>query len=323
MNLNPFKDSNLNDLQKDIHLFIKDHFTNIQTNFQTKWKKFVKKGKERITIMFIPHNEKKIMNFHISIFAISAIVISIASIVSITSIIIVNHSSSIKEVSKLERNEKISEEHKKLYQEELNNLYSTYLNFKPQIASLYYMDKGTNLFAKGGTNDGVSTNNATPVPSEKLLEIQEMEQELQNTKQALEQVKVFLDTRKKIIENTPSIWPVAGYIVAKSNFNQGVEIASFPGAEIKSTAPGTVDNIRWDSVLGLTITVAHKYGYYTTYSHCQRISAEVGQKVSKGEVIAFVGNTGKTTSEVCFYQIRVGTEFVNPIPYLNKISRIQ
>jgi murein DD-endopeptidase MepM/ murein hydrolase activator NlpD len=46
---------------------------------------------------------------------------------------------------------------------------------------------------------------------------------------------------------------------------------------------------------------------------------EPEQKVSKGEVIGYVGRTGKTTKYICYYQVKIGTEFVDPIPYLNRI----
>ena len=108
------------------------------------------------------------------------------------------------------------------------------------------------------------------------------------------------------------------YTFAKE-FHNGIDIEAFPGAEIKATAPGTVDDIRWDPSLGLNVTIKHKYGFVTSYSHCQRVSVEIGQKISKGEVIGYVGRSGKTNRYICYYQIRIGTEFVDPMPYLNRI----
>ena len=99
MRLNPFKESNLFDLQKTLREYLKDHTEWIIAKLQEKWKRFVAKGRERITIMFIPHTEKKIVNFHISIFTISIISGVIMLTVVITSIMIINHTSTIKEVS--------------------------------------------------------------------------------------------------------------------------------------------------------------------------------------------------------------------------------
>ena len=80
-----------------------------------------------------------------------------------------------------------------------------------------------------------------------------------------------------------------------------------------------MSDIFWDPDLGLTVTVRHKYGFVTSYSHCQRVSVTKEQTVSKNEVIAYVGRTGKASNYLCYYRIMIGTEYVDPMPYLNKI----
>ncbi len=336
MALNPFKDSNLNDLQKNISDFFEDHFGNLRDRSREIWARFLKRGKERITIMFIPHSEKRILNFHISIFAFSSVILGLIITVTVTSIMIVNHSSTIKEVSKLKMHGSNSKVQIKKYKEEINRLHNLFQKFKPEITYLYSLTPGNNvdtLWAKGGPS--------APVPGEidedissppiEVLNIQEMEHELKTTKEVIGQIKRFLKARKKIIENTPSLWPVEGHIISqygertspytfRKEFHHGIDIASFPGAPIRATAPGTVESINWDSALGLTISIKHKYGFLTTYSHCQRISVEKGQKISKSEVIGYVGRTGKATRHLCYYQVRIGTEHVDPLPYLNKIT---
>jgi murein DD-endopeptidase MepM/ murein hydrolase activator NlpD len=182
-----------------------------------------------------------------------------------------------------------------------------------------------------GENINVADNSDNDnLPPVEVLNIEEMEKELKTTKELLDKIKVFLETRRKIIENTPSLWPVEGYIIShfgertspytfRKEYHQGIDIASFPGADIRATAPGKVENIWWDPITGLSVSVSHKYGFVTVYSHCQRVSVNIDQKISKGEIIAYVGRTGKVTRPVCFYQIKIGTDYVDPAPYLNKV----
>jgi murein DD-endopeptidase MepM/ murein hydrolase activator NlpD len=337
MGLNPFKDSNLNDLQQNLREFFRERFGDLSTAARKEWDLFVKKGKERITIMFIPHTEKKIVNFHISIFAIASIVCALAVTVVITSIVIVNHTSTIKEISKLKMYGSNSKVQIVKYKEEINKLYDVFQKFKPEVTHLYSLTPDSNidtLWAKGGEHnpDPVNVQEGENSPPLEVLNIEEMEQELKTTKEVLERIKVFLEARKKVIENTPSSWPVDGYVISRfgerissysfrKEYHQGIDIASFPGAEIRATAPGKVENVWWDPVTGLSVQITHKYGFSTVYSHCQRVSADINQKVSKGDVIAYVGKTGKATRAVCFYQIRIGTDFVDPAPYLNKITQ--
>ncbi|MCP4131192.1 MAG: M23 family metallopeptidase [bacterium] len=337
MSVNPFKDSNLNDLQQNILDFFRLHYGETLTKVKDLWSRFMTKGKERITVMFIPHSEKRIINFHVSIFTITLIFGLLVVTVVITSTMIVNHTSTIKEVSKLKKYGSNSRVQIQKYKEEINKLYAIFQQFKPEITHLYSLTPGSDidsLWAKGGaanpTAGMVGTDEISP-PLE-VLNIQEVERELKTTKQILAKVKSFLDYRKKIIENTPSIWPADGHIISrygkrsspytfKSEFHRGIDIESFPGAEIRSTAPGKVKIISWDTILGLTISIEHKYGFTTSYSHCQRVSVEIGQKISKGEVLGYVGRTGKTTRYICYYQVKIGTDYVDPMPYLNRISK--
>ena len=356
MKINPFKDANLNDLQQNISDFFIDHFGDTKLKIKTFWKRFKEKGNERITIMFIPHSEKKIVNFHVSIFTISSIAAFIFITVVVTSILIINHSSTVKETSILKRGKEDSNEQVEIFKDEIETLQTIFeKGLKPVLSSAYRLStnqKEDTLWAKGGEINPnpdpakIDTDSNNPIEDEgdynekkkkeetklKLSELQEIKQELQLTKDVIGKLKDFLNARKRIIENTPSIWPVEGYIVSqyvekKSPFSlkrenhKGIDIETFPCAEIRATAPGNVSEIKWNPTLGLTVSIRHKYGFTTSYSHCQRVSVEAGQKVLKGEVIGYTGKTGSTAEYMCFYQIRIGTEYVNPMPYLNRISK--
>ena len=360
MKINPFKDANLNDLQQNISNFFIDHFEDKRLKLKIFWKKFKAKGNERITIMFIPHSEKKILNFHVSIFTIASIAAAICITVLVTSILIINHSSTMKEISILKRGETDSKEHREIYKNEIAALQKIFdEGLKPVLDNVYSLSPGASkntLWAKGGVenpnpdlrhtdsdsdenNDHYGTGEEAKEEArkaaefkDKLLYMQDVKQELEISKDVIAKLKAFLNERKRIIENTPSIWPVDGYIVSqyvekkspyslKRENHKGIDIETFPCAEIRATAPGNVNEIKWNPTLGLTVSIKHKYGFITSYSHCQRVSVEVGQKVLKGEVIGYTGKTGNAADYMCFYQIVIGTEYVNPMSYLNRISK--
>ena len=193
---------------------------------RTKWDRFVAKGNEKITLMVIPHSEKKIVNFHISIFSISFIVGILTLVITLTSILIINHSSTIKEVSKLKNYGSNSKIQIKKYKEEINKLYSVFQKMKPELTHLYSLTPGSDidsLWAKGGIenpNPGpeaeAEAGNEDPgTPPLEVLNIQEINTELETTKKILVKIKSFLEYRKKIIENTPSVWPVDGYVISR------------------------------------------------------------------------------------------------------------
>jgi len=297
----------------------------------------LKKSKEKTTIMLIPHSEKKIINLNLSVLNILVLILVITLTIATTSIIIIKHSTAVKEVAKLKKEGLDSKSRIKQFREEINKLYSLTQNLKPEISGLYSLlpeNKADLLWAQGGGNKfsppDLDLKNNQSLPSIETLNIKEIEQELKTTVEVLDQLKSFLRERNKIIENTPSLWPVEGYLTSrygqrnspytfKPEFHQGIDIEAFPGSQIKASAPGKVVDIKWDLNLGLTISIKHKYGFTSSYSHCQRACVQIGQKVGKGELIGYVGKTGKTTSYLCYYQIKIGTQFIDPMPYLNKI----
>jgi murein DD-endopeptidase MepM/ murein hydrolase activator NlpD len=333
MKINPFKESNLDDLQRSITKFLTDHWGETVEKIKKYWKIFVDKGNERITVMFIPHSEKRIINFQVSVFAIATFVGVVTITVLVTSILIVDHSSTIKEVSKLKISGTNSQLQVDKYREEIARLRETFQAFKPEITRLYSLTPGNNannLWAKGGPANPDPENVNEPAPPEEILDIQEIETDLQVIKRVVSKVRDFLNYRRRVIDTTPSILPVDGFIVSrfgtrnspysfKNEYHAGIDIEAFPGSEIKATASGTIESVRWDPNLGLTITITHRYGFVTQYSHCERVLVKNDQRVSKGEVIAYVGKTGRTTRYICYYRVRIGVEYVDPVPFLNKI----
>jgi murein DD-endopeptidase MepM/ murein hydrolase activator NlpD len=338
MSFNPFKNANLDDLQNGILTLLAELYSDINGK-TSEWLRIIrKKGNERITLMFIPHSEKKIVNFHISMYTIAFTVFALTMTIFITSFLIMNHTSTIKEVDKLTLYGSDYQAQIEIYKTEINRLYNVFQKLKPELKNLFALNtdySSIDLFAEGGSNEILPLEALTPnpdTPSLEALNFEKIENNLKVTREALTRFKSFMENRRKIIESTPSIWPVSGYIVApfgkrvsaytsRAEYSNGIDIAAFPGAEIRATAPGTVEGIMWDNTFGLRVLISHKYGFTSAYSHCQRVSVTVGQKVSKGEVIAYVGRTGKAPRHIVHYQIRIGTDPVDPVPYLNKISQ--
>ncbi|MBE8414248.1 M23 family metallopeptidase, partial [Leptospira borgpetersenii] len=141
----------------------------------------------------------------------------------------------------------------------------------------------------------------------------------------------ILKKRKNILKQTPSIWPVKGYVLypygsyfnpisGRREYNNGVDIGSFAGSEVLATAPGTVYEIGYTKNTGHFVKVSHKYGWKTIYSNMDRLKVKQGQQVSKTEVIGFVGKTEASPNYMLHYEIHVGTRAINPFAFLNQIQ---
>jgi murein DD-endopeptidase MepM/ murein hydrolase activator NlpD len=103
----------------------------------------------------------------------------------------------------------------------------------------------------------------------------------------------------------------------------GVDIAGKLWSPITSTADGTVSFASWSNRYGNLIILNHSNGIQTVYAHLQKISVNKNDKVKAGQMIGYLGSTGKSTGAHLHYEIRVHGKSVDPIPYLipsNEIS---
>lgn len=122
---------------------------------------------------------------------------------------------------------------------------------------------------------------------------------------------------------TPSIWPTQGYVSSPyglrfggTEFHQGIDIAAEMGTPIVAAADGVVTAAGWNGGYGNMVDIDHGSGVVTRYGHASAVAVTVGQQVRRGQVIAYVGSTGRSTGPHLHYEVRVGGQPVNPAAYL-------
>ena len=106
--------------------------------------------------------------------------------------------------------------------------------------------------------------------------------------------------------------PVLGGMKA----HKGIDLAAPVGTPVYATADGTVERADWFSSYGLYVAIEHGGDLETRYAHMSRLAVAAGEHVHKGEIIGYVGTTGRSTGPHLHYEVRVGGEAVNPIPYM-------
>ena len=131
-----------------------------------------------------------------------------------------------------------------------------------------------------------------------------------------------------LANSTPSIWPVKGYITSpygrrldpfhgKGVFHTGMDISAPYGSPVWATADGFVSMAGWDAGLGNCVRILHgSNGFSTAYGHLKEYLVRPGQPVQRGELIGFVGSTGRTTGAHVHYEVRSKGLTVNPYRYL-------
>ena len=99
--------------------------------------------------------------------------------------------------------------------------------------------------------------------------------------------------------------------------HKGVDLAMPAGTPIYATADGTISRADWFSGYGLYVAIEHGGAIQTRYGHMSRLNVASGQDVRKGDIIGYVGSTGRSTGPHLHYEVRISGEAVNPLPYMN------
>ena len=105
-------------------------------------------------------------------------------------------------------------------------------------------------------------------------------------------------------------------VVGGRRAHKGVDLAGPVGTPIHATADGVVSKAEWFSSYGLYVSLEHGGDLQTRYGHMSRLNVAAGQQVRKGDVIGFIGSTGRSTGPHLHYEVRIAGGAVNPIPYM-------
>lgn len=145
--------------------------------------------------------------------------------------------------------------------------------------------------------------------------------------QSVEELYEVLKGRKLQLASTPSILPVRGWVTShfgyridpftgRRAFHKGMDIVARTGAPILSPAEGVVSYAGRYGSFGNTVMVFHGYGISTLYAHAEDVLVRVGQRVKRGDTLATVGSSGRSTGAHLHYEIIVNGVRVDPRKYV-------
>ena len=104
--------------------------------------------------------------------------------------------------------------------------------------------------------------------------------------------------------------------------HNGADFAGATGTDIFATADGVVAQAGWQSGFGRLVRIKHAFGIETLYAHNTKLRVKVGQRVSRGDHIADMGNTGRSTGTHLHYEVRVNGNPVNPMTYIKAAKNV-
>jgi len=107
-------------------------------------------------------------------------------------------------------------------------------------------------------------------------------------------------------------------VVGRVMFHAGADLAAPQGSPVRATATGVVERAGWSGGYGLLVALHHQDGYETRYAHLSQVSVETGQVIEKGQVIGFVGSTGRSTGPHLHYEVRRNGQVLDPLLFIRR-----
>lgn len=290
-------------------------------------------------IILISRKDNKRLNLHVRIefLILAALVITVFLTILIYNItIFTSHKVDQRRLVQLNRENRI-------VRQEINEIEEEFSELTMLMDSLKYYDKRLRTYASlepinddvrnmgiGGYKDDYDEELSSTV-HENLVQLSETLDELlarsRLQRESFGDLLAHLEEKKYLRAHTPSVIPVQGWFISGFGYridpftgqvkmHEGLDIAAPAGTPIIAPANGVVRSARNNKGFGLTLIIDHGYGFTTLYAHCQRIKVAKGTRVKRGDVIAYVGNTGKSTGPHLHYEVHVAHVPRNPINYI-------
>ena len=156
------------------------------------------------------------------------------------------------------------------------------------------------------------------------------DQDIRQVDADLQQIVGALQGRQEKLDHTPSVSPVDSQqswisslygvrvspFTGKEQFHPGIDIAGADKTPIVAPAKGTIAFVGNDGPLGMSVRIKHGSVYESTYGHLDKASVKKGQRVDRGDVIGYMGNSGRSTGHHLHYELAKNGKNVNPLGYM-------
>ena len=159
-----------------------------------------------------------------------------------------------------------------------------------------------------------------------------LEQKTELLEGRFDQLDQAFQTQTELLDSTPSLLPTRGWISSgfkyrtdpftkKKTWHNGIDISSQKGTPVYAPAKGVVSFKGYKGGLGNLLEISHGSGLKTRYGHLEKFNVSKGQRVKRGDLIGYVGNTGRSTAPHLHYEIHKEDKAINPMQYIIRDSK--
>jgi murein DD-endopeptidase MepM/ murein hydrolase activator NlpD len=299
-------------------------------------------SQKRYSVIVVPDDQGRVKQVDVSSRQLRTIVVSLLLLLALTSFFALQYIGRAHDAAAMSQ---LREENAYLWSR-VADLDSSISLFQDQMASLVEKEKMLRTMADLPPIDsdvrkvGVGGHSATDVilssdplrieersPDLALSDVDRLLRQAKLEKQSLLEVESGFRDHAHRLQHTPTIWPVRGHIsrgfgkhtdpfTGQLRQHDGLDIVNRVGTAVVATADGKVIQKGWQNDYGWMVVIDHGYGYQTAYGHLDSIVANKGERVQRGQTIATLGNSGRSTGPHLHYEVRVNGSAVNPYRYI-------
>lgn len=266
---------------------------------------------KKYTIMFVPFNQNKVFKFSISNIGLLLSGVVLFCMLSVVTLAFLTDNSFLT-LRESYHNNSMVQETISLFGDKFKNNQKNYETLRKEMEKFVY------------TYYPVLHQRYYSNPSESVLD------EIDLLVKMLESFSSYQQNLNQFFTDIPSIFPIVGGGRVTSGFgtridpftmtlsyHNGVDIPKFPGSPIKAAASGKITLSGWMPSMGFAIRINHNYGFSTVYMHMiSQPIVGLNQEVKQGQIIGYVGSTGRSVGYHLHYEVHHGDKPINPIDFL-------
>lgn len=306
-------------------------------------RRFFALGKQRFTVMLIPHSERKIFNFRISVFSLVFLGILLTGLLSAFFVFSTRYSGVSNLLNRNQGQLDSTRANLELVRDEIVELRQVSREFEKSLVktleSFGVVDvTETHTAAAGDLASFINLEEQNSGIMREVNELQNIKEFMASSTESLEKARQLLKAQGDLLVEMPTFWPVVDGKGRITNYfgpevhpftqvwylHKGIDIAYRRGIEIVSAANGKVIERKYDPMgFGNYVVIRHSYGFATKYAHLDNVYVEEGDVVTQGQKIGSMGNTGLSTGPHLHFEVRIGAQVVDPERFLNVQANFQ
>ena len=287
-----------------------------------------------MTVMIVPQKSGKVFRFKLTAFTINVAFIVLAMVILGSSFLILDYL----RVKKQEQNQRKTQQNIIAQKFRIKEIINRLSNDQSKLEALKDFEKKLRVISGFqdssprvrfvGNNAGFKVFQNGINDEKPFLEVlEQLDYELKSREIEFFQLEAYLQEQKDRLARTPSVIPMKGYIssrfgqrndplTGKRRRHNGIDIVNHMFSPILSPADGVVVGTMVDPSFGYFLVIDHGYNIVTRYGHIAKSEVKVGQFVKRGDLIARMGNEGRSSGPHLHYEILVKDRYVNPDQYI-------